>query len=79
MPWLILALWAPTATLRPDRVSRASMALLTVFTVIGMLVNPYIHPFGRSPEAASYLLALSIAAYLAVSIRRWRSSAVTSR
>jgi hypothetical protein len=94
IPWLILALWAATATSRPDAetldavepstvarrgVSRASLALLTVFTVIGMLVNPYVHPFGRSPEAAGYLLALSITAYLALSLRRSRAAAVTSR
>jgi hypothetical protein len=65
MPWL---------TLRAFRSStgyhRSSAAMLALYTILGMQMNPYFHPFGQYPEWASYLLAGATAAYLAVSVRK---------
>jgi hypothetical protein len=49
LPFLII--------LAVDRRSRVGGALIAVLTVVGMLVNPYIHPFGTQPAVIDVLLA----------------------
>jgi hypothetical protein len=65
MPWLILRAF-PSAT----RYHRSSALILALYTLLGMQMNPYFHPFGQYPEWASYLLAATTAAYLMASVRR---------
>ncbi|MGD0833697.1 MAG: glycosyltransferase 87 family protein [Candidatus Dormibacteria bacterium] len=45
-----------------DRRSRAAATLLAALTAVGMLVNPYIHPFGTEPAVMDVLLAALIVA-----------------
>lgn len=77
LPWLI---WY---ALRPDRQGSrdASLAVLALLTAVGMLVNPYIHPFGTHPATLAGLLALAVTAYAAFVVRReWpRGAAGTGR
>ncbi|HZS13813.1 MAG TPA: glycosyltransferase 87 family protein [Candidatus Dormibacteraeota bacterium] len=53
-PLAFLALLAVNAR------SRVAAALLVVVSAVGILVNPYIHPFGREPAILDVLLAVVI-------------------
>lgn len=53
----------------------ASLALLAVLTTVGMVVNPYIHPFGQSPLWIAVPLAITILAYALVIVREQRGAA----
>jgi uncharacterized membrane protein len=64
MPLLVLAVYS-----NRTGYCRNSTVLLVVFTVIGMQMNPYYHPFGQYPELAAYLLATATVIYLAVTVR----------
>ena len=54
LPFLII--------LAVNRRSRVAAVLIAALTAVGMLVNPYIHPFGRQPAAINVLLAVLIVA-----------------
>ena len=43
MPWLVLALWTA------PRIRAATIAFFVAVTVVGMVANPHIQPWGRSP------------------------------
>jgi uncharacterized membrane protein len=45
-----------------DRRSRIAATLIAALTAVGMLVNPYIHPFGTEPAVIDVLLAVLIVA-----------------
>jgi uncharacterized membrane protein len=57
LPFLII--------LAVDRRSRVAAVLTAALTAVGMLVNPYIHPFGREPGAIDVMLAALIVAGVA--------------
>jgi uncharacterized membrane protein len=43
MPWLVLVLWTA------PRIRAATIAFFVAVTVVGMVANPHIQPWGRSP------------------------------
>ena len=43
MPWLVLVLWTA------PRIRAATIAFFGAVTVVGMVANPHIQPWGRSP------------------------------
>ena len=43
MPWLVLVLWTA------PRIRAATMAFFVAVTVVGMVANPHVQPWGRSP------------------------------
>jgi hypothetical protein len=56
-------IWPPfLIILAVNRRSRVAAVLIAALTAVGMLVNPYIHPFGRQPAAINVLLAVLIVA-----------------
>ena len=67
MPWLVLVLWTA------PRIRTATVALFVIITAIGMVANPHIQPWGRSPALIVGALAVACASYLvvlAVSVKR---------
>jgi hypothetical protein len=44
LPWLVLGVWTSSR-----RSAAACVALVAGFTLAGMIANPSIHPWGRSP------------------------------
>lgn len=66
LPWLVLALWKAPALRVPSAV------FLAVVTVVGMLTNPDVHPFGRGPAWIDVPLALVFAGYIALLVRHGR-------
>ena len=64
-------LW-PLALLAVRMIARrspASAALLVLLSATGMLVNPYIHPFGREPAALDGGLALVVLGFVVTTLR----------
>jgi hypothetical protein len=49
--------------------SWVSGGLLTLLSALGMLVNPYIHPFGVSPTPIAVVLAVAILLYICTRMR----------
>jgi hypothetical protein len=62
MPFLIFA--------AVDRRSWAPGALLALMTVVGLVVNPFVHPFGQQPGFINVGLALCILAYVLTRLGR---------
>jgi uncharacterized membrane protein len=58
MPWLVLALWTA------PRIRAATIAFFVVITVVGMVANPHVQPWGRSPALIVAGLALACVIYL---------------
>jgi len=67
MPWLVLRTYRP-ASPGPALVT-GSTGMLAALTVIGMLANPYVHPFGRQPGWIAVLLAALLAGYCVAVLR----------
>jgi uncharacterized membrane protein len=65
LPWLILR--------GLDPVRRPALGMLALLSTVGMLVNPYIHPFGQQPLAVAVLLGVALAGYaLGLAWQSWR-------
>jgi len=60
------------ALLAVNRGSRSAAILLGLLSAAGILVNPYIHPFGTEPGALDILLAAAILAGAASLVRQAR-------
>ena len=58
MPWLVLVLWTA------PRIRAATIAFFVAATVIGMVANPHIQPWGRSPALIAAGFALMCVIYL---------------
>jgi hypothetical protein len=58
MPWLVLVLWTA------PRIRAATIAFLVIITAIGMVANPHVQPWGRSPALIDAGLAIACAIYL---------------
>ncbi|MGN6608591.1 MAG: hypothetical protein ACTHMS_16470, partial [Jatrophihabitans sp.] len=65
LPWLVLA----TAT----GLRRSSAATFAALTVLGLVANADLHPFGRGPAWLTVPLALGLAAYLITLVRHGRT------
>jgi len=61
MPWLIIRMLESSAgTCWP------SVAIMAVFTIVALQMNPYVHPFGQYPELAAYIVAITAGWYIGV-------------
>ena len=58
MPWLVLALWTA------PRIRAATIAFFVAVTVVGMVANPHIQPWGRSPALINAGFAVVCVIYL---------------
>ncbi len=58
MPWLVLVLWTA------PRIRAATIAFFVAVTVVGMVANPHIQPWGRSPALIAAGFALMCVIYL---------------
>jgi hypothetical protein len=58
MPWLVLALWTA------PRIRAATIAFFVAVTVVGMVANPHIQPWGRSPALIVAGFAIMCVIYL---------------
>lgn len=58
MPWLILAVWTA------PRIRAATIAFFVSATVVGMMANPDIQPWGRSPSLLAAGFAIMCMLYL---------------
>ncbi|MET0992652.1 MAG: hypothetical protein ABWY20_00595 [Mycobacterium sp.] len=58
MPWLVLALFTA------PRIRAATIAFFTAVTVVGMVANPHIQPWGRSPALINVGFAVVCVIYL---------------
>jgi len=58
MPWLVLVLWTA------PRIRAATIALFVAVTVVGMVANPHVHPWGRSPAVITAGFAVLCVIYL---------------
>lgn len=57
-----LAFLALVAVLAERRTKGAALALVALLTAVGMLANPYVHPWGTTPTALLIILAAGCAA-----------------
>lgn len=64
LPWLALIMFGTSR-----RIARATIAFAVLLTAIGMLSNPYIDPWGRSPWPLEVALAASCVAYFVLVLR----------
>jgi hypothetical protein len=71
MPWLVLLGWRSAST-----AGRAALALVGVFTIIGLLDCESMHPLGRSSALLEVVLASACVGYLLVDLlgRRGRTA-----
>jgi len=60
MPWLVLVLWTA------PRIRAATIAFFGAVTVVGMVANPHIQPWGRSPALIVAGFAVLCVIYLVV-------------
>ena len=58
MPWLVLVLWTA------PRIRAATIAFFVAVTVVGMVANPHIQPWGRSPALIDAGFAVVCVIYL---------------
>ncbi len=58
MPWLVLVLWTA------PRIRAASIAFFVAVTVVGMVANPHVQPWGRSPALITAGFAVLCVIYL---------------
>ena len=58
MPWLVLVLWTA------PRIRAATIAFFVALTVVGMVANPYVQPWGRSPALITAGFAVLCVIYL---------------
>jgi uncharacterized membrane protein len=58
MPWLVLVLWTA------PRIRAATLAFFVAVTVVGMMANPHIQPWGRSPALIAAGFAIMCVIYL---------------
>ena len=58
MPWLVLVLWTA------PRIRAATIAFFVAVTVVGMVANPHIQPWGRSPALINAGFAVVCVIYL---------------
>ncbi len=58
MPWLVLAVWTA------PRIRAATIAFFVAVTVVGMVANPHVHPWGRSPALITAGFAALCVIYL---------------
>ncbi len=72
MPWLVLVLWTA------PRIRAATIAFFVAVTVVGMVANPHIQPWGRSPAliAAGFAVLCVIYLFALVVHGRRRDSAL---
>jgi hypothetical protein len=63
MPWLVLI-----GLTRTSRFGRAGLTVALAFTVVGLLENESVHPFGRPADLLNVLIAVVAAAYLVIGI-----------
>ena len=73
MPWLVLALWTA------PRIRVATSTFFVGITVVGMVANPHIQPWGRTPALIDAGLAVACVIYIALVIldaRRTESALV---
>ena len=61
LPWLVLGVWTSS-----KRSAAACVALIAGFTVAGMIANPSIHPWGRSPWWLDICVGAACAWFLVV-------------
>jgi uncharacterized membrane protein len=67
MPWLILHVWTAR------RIRAATIAFFVAATVVGMVANPHIQPWGRSPALVTAGFAIICVIYLlTVLVDGWR-------
>jgi uncharacterized membrane protein len=62
MPWLVLALWTA------PRIRVATSTFFVGITVVGMVANPHIQPWGRTPALINAGLAVAGVLYIALVI-----------
>jgi hypothetical protein len=65
MPWLVLVVWTA------PRIRAATIAFFVAVTVVGMVANPHVHPWGRSPALIAAGFAVVCVIYL-VTVMEWR-------
>ena len=58
MPWLVLVLWTA------PRIRAATIAFFVAVTVVGMVANPHVQPWGRSPALIDAGFAVVCVIYL---------------
>ena len=58
MPWLVLVLWTA------PRIRAATIAFFVAVTVVGMVANPHVQPWGRSPALIAAGFAVLCVIYL---------------
>ena len=68
MPWLVLALWTA------PRIRVATSTFFVGITVVGMVANPHIQPWGRTPALINAGLAVAGVIYIALVILDARRS-----
>ncbi len=71
LPWLVLLAGSRT------RIARASLTLLGIFSVVGMLSNESFHPFGRGSLPLSLILTAACAGYVVLAALESSSSGRT--
>jgi hypothetical protein len=76
MPWLVLALFTA------PRIRAATIAFFAAVTVVGMVANPHIQPWGRSPALINAVFAMVCVIYLVIVVvhgRRRDSAKLAAR
>jgi glycosyl transferase family 87 len=76
IPWLVLGLWTA------PRIRAATFAIFVTVTVVGMVANPHIQPWGRSPALINAGFAVVCVIYLATVVvdgRRRHSASALQR
>jgi hypothetical protein len=58
MPWLVLVFWTA------PRIRAATLTFFVAVTVVGMVANPYVQPWGRSPALIAAGFAVLCVIYL---------------
>ena len=72
MPWLVLVLWTA------PRIRAATIAFFVAVTVVGMVANPHVQPWGRSPAliVAGFAVLCVVYVFTVVVDGRRRDSAL---
>jgi Glycosyltransferase family 87 len=73
MPWLVLVIWTA------PRIRAATIAFFVAVTVVGMVANPHVQPWGRSPALIAAGFAVVCVIYLVTVMEGRRRDSALAR